>query len=93
MTLLLLLAIQAAQAAPDIQLDVHARIERVKIEQSGDTSLELRASPDGGTHVQVDKPETRGRRQLRNVDVRVRAEARIADPGATRTSTETEPPQ
>ena len=93
MPLLWLIAIQAAQAAPDIQLDVHARIDRAKIEQSGNTSLELRAEPDGGSHVQVDKPEARGRRQLRNVDVRVRAEARIADPAAPRRSPETEPPQ
>ena len=91
--LLWLIALQAAQAAADIQLDVHATVERVKIDQRGDTSLELRASPDGGSRVQVDKPETRGRRQLRNVDVRVRAEARIADPAATRTTPETEPPQ
>jgi hypothetical protein len=80
--LALLLAAEAAQAAPppDIALDVRADIREVRIEQSGETSLELRAEPDGGTSVDVDKPQARGRTRLRNVRVRVKAEARIADP-------------
>ena len=93
MLLALLLALQAAPAAPDIALDIRADIREVRIERSGETSLELRATPDGGTRVDVDKPETAGRRRLRNVSVRVKAEARIADPSANSPSPETATPQ
>ena len=92
MFLALLIALQA-QAAPDIQLDVHATIRQVKIEQRGNVSLEMRASPDGGSRVEVDKPDGAGRRRLRNVDLRVRAEARIADPAENRPTPETPGPQ
>ena len=103
MLFVLLLAAQAAQsvppaaaqpaAAPDIQLDIHATIREVRIRQNGDTSLELHAEPDGGTQVDVDRPDANGRHRLRNVDVRVKAEARIADPANNLTPVETTSPQ
>ena len=48
---------QAAQAAPDIQLHVDASVRRVTIEREGEASLEVRASPDGGSSVDVDSIE------------------------------------
>ena len=78
--MLFLLLAQAATPAPDIQLDIHATAREVRIEQSGETSLEVRAGPDAGSKVEIDRPEADGRTRLRNVDVTVRAEARIADP-------------
>ena len=96
MLLALLIAAQAAAPAPapDIALDVRVQARELRIDQRGQATLELRASPDGGTAQNVDKPEANGRRRLRNVDVRVQAEARIADPAATpTTATETQSPQ
>jgi hypothetical protein len=79
-----LLLLQAAaaqpQAEPDIELDIGLTARRVTIERRGEASLEVTAVPDGGTKVQVEAPDTDGRRTLRNVDVRVRAEGRVADP-------------
>jgi hypothetical protein len=93
MLIALLLALQAAPAAPDIELDIRANVREVRIERRGETSLELRAVPDGGTQVDVDRPEAAGRRRLRNVSVRVKAEARIADPFANSPPPETASPQ
>lgn len=90
---MLLALLLAAQTAPDIEFDVRATVRDVRIERSGETSLELRAEPDGGTQVDVDKPETAGRRRLRNVNIRVRAEARIADPAHNSPPPETRSPQ
>ena len=90
---MLLVLLLAAQAAPDIELDVRATVREVRIERAGETSLELRAEPDAGTRVDVDKPETAGRRRLRNVNFRVRAEARIADPAQNWPPPETPLPQ
>jgi hypothetical protein len=93
MLLVLLVAAQAASPAPDIALDVRVQARELRIEQRGQASLELRASPDGGTTQTVDKPQANGRRRLRNVDVRVQAEARIADPAQAVPVTETGSPQ
>jgi hypothetical protein len=73
---------QAQAAPPDIELDIGLTARRVTIERRGEASLEVRAAPDGGSAVEVEAPEANGRRTLRNVEVRVRAEARIAHPGA-----------
>ena len=86
--LLISLAAQAAQPTqqPDIQLDARVTARRVMIENRGNTSLTVRTSingndADGGNVVQVDAPTLpQGRRELRNVDVRVRAETRLAAP-------------
>lgn len=94
MLLLLLAAAQAAPApAPDIALDVRVHAREVKIEQRGETRLEVRANPDGGSQQHTDKPEAAGRQRLRDVDVRVQAEARIADPAQNAQPGETTRPQ
>jgi hypothetical protein len=69
-----------AQGAPDIELNIGLTARRVTIERRGEASLEVHAAPDGGSVVIVEAPVADGRRTLRNVNVRVRAEARIADP-------------
>lgn len=91
--LLLLLAVQAASPAPDIALDVRVHARELKIEQRGEARLELRAEPDGGSQQHTDKPEAAGRRRLRDVDVHVQAEARIADPAQNTHPAETSSPQ
>jgi hypothetical protein len=82
LTALILLQAAAAQPAPDIQLRIDAHIDRVRIERRGEVRLEVNAGPDAGSIVRVEAPQANGRRTLRNVDVRIDAEARIADPNA-----------
>jgi len=91
--MLALLVLLAQPAQPDIELDVRANVRRVRIERSGEASLEVRAEPDAGSAVNVEAPEARGRRTLRNVEVRVRAEARISQPGQNREEAETARPE
>jgi hypothetical protein len=86
----LILILLAALQAPDIQLNVDATIRRVTIERSGEASLEVTGGE--GSVVRVEAPKANGRRTLRNVRVRVRAEARVADP-QNPPATETPPPQ
>jgi len=76
------LAAQAAPATlPDIQLDARVTARRVEIRSSGEARLEARAQPDAGSDVRVERNLPRdGRRSLRNIDIRVRAEARLAGP-------------
>ena len=93
MILIALSALQAAaaaQPAPDIQLNVDANIRRVTIERSGEASLEVTGGE--GSVVRVEAPQANGRRTLRNVNVRVRAEARVGDP-QNPPEAETPPPQ
>ena len=91
--MLLLILIQAAvQTAPaDIQFDARVSAREVRIERSGETKLEVRGGP--GSDVRVDKPAANGRQRLRNVNVRVQAEARIADSGQNPQQPETAEPQ
>jgi hypothetical protein len=79
-----------AQGAPDIELQIGLTARRVTIERRGEASLEVRAGPDGGSVVNVEAPEANGSRTLRDVNVRVRAEARIADPAAPAAQIEAE---
>ena len=65
-------------AAPDIVLDARAQIREVRIEQRGEARLTVSGAP--GSDIRVEKPAGDGRTRLRNVDVSVRAEARVADP-------------
>jgi hypothetical protein len=91
--MLALLLLQAAQPAPapatapppEIQLDFRATARRVVVDNRGRTSLTVRTSANGvegeGNVVDVEAPELpQGRRELNNVEVHVRAEARIPDP-------------
>jgi|GEM_PF-2096055 len=75
----------AAAAPPEIQLDIRATARRVVVENRGRTSLTVRTTANGREGqenvVEVEAPELpQGRRELNNVQVRVRAEARIPDP-------------
>jgi hypothetical protein len=88
---LFLLLQAAAQTPPDIQLDIDVHADRVRIERRGEASLEVRGGE--GSIVDVEAPPANGRRTLRNVDVRVRAEARIAEPQQNRERPETPRPQ
>jgi len=90
--LLIALLLQAAPA-PDIELNARASVRDVRIEQQGETSLSVRAGPDAGSDVRVERPRANGRRRLRNVTVNVHAEARIADPRQNPALVETPSPQ
>ena len=90
MTFLLLL--QAA-AHPDIQIGARLSAERVTIEQKGVASLEVASSPEGSNRVVVEAPRADGKRILRNVQVSVDAEARIADPDSGTLETGTVSPR
>jgi hypothetical protein len=77
--------VPASVAPPAIQLDFRASARRVVVESRGETSLTLRTSVNGrageGNVVDVQAPQLPpGRRELNNVEVRVRAEAHIPDP-------------
>lgn len=82
----MLLALQAAQAEaaaagpPDIELNIHATARSVTIETKGKAELSVHAGPDAGSKVETQvTPPANGATKLRNVDVRIHAEARIAD--------------
>jgi len=71
-----------ATTLPDIQLDLRATARRVVIRNEGEVDLQLRTSLNGregeGNLLEVDAPDLpQGSSELRNVEVRVRAEARI----------------
>lgn len=83
-----LIAIQSA-LFPDIQLDARVTARQVEVRESRGVSLTVQARPDAGSEVRVQAPPRRGERVLRNVEVRVQAEARIASPPTNRTSSET----
>jgi hypothetical protein len=90
LTALFLIQAAAAQTPPDIELNLDASVRRVRIEREGEVSIEV-TGPD--SEVRVDAPEANGRRTLRNVSVRVRADVRIADPRQNRSEAETPRPQ
>ena len=80
----LALLLQSAQAAPasppDVELTIHATARSVRIEQKGETRLEVRAGPDAGSRAETRlTPPATGATTLRNVTVDVHAEARIGD--------------
>jgi len=101
-----LLLLQTAQPAPpppptalpEIQLDARVTARRVVIENEGEVDLQLRTSLNGregeGNVIEVDAPDVpEGRRVLNNVEVRVRAEARIPDLLEAPGTQEPPPPQ
>ena len=76
----------AQAAAPDIQFGAQVEARSVTIEKRGAAKLEVRANPDAGSLVKVEAPKANGRKTLRDVRIRIDAEARIggpADPAAT----------
>jgi len=85
LSILILLQAATSQRLPDVELNARVRARSVTIEKQGNASLTVSTSPDGGGNiVDVGAPKANGRRTLRNVEVGVRAEARIADPGSAR---------
>jgi hypothetical protein len=84
-------AAQAPETPPDIQLQARVTAREVRIERSGEASLEVRGGE--GSEVRVEAPPANGRRRLRNVNVTVDAEARIADPQQNQQAPETAQPQ
>jgi hypothetical protein len=89
----LLLQAAASPPPPDIELNARATVREVRIRQRGEASLQVRAGPDAGGDVRVEKPPANGRTRLRNVTVNVHAEARIADPRQNPPPAETTAPQ
>ncbi len=77
MFILFLLQAATAAQAPDIEFDARVTAREVRIERRGTASLTVTGGP--GSDVRVDKPAANGRQRLRNVDVHVHAEARLAD--------------
>ena len=90
-----LLLLQAAAAPPpDIELNIRATAKSVRIEQQGETRLEVRAGPDAGSQARtVVTPPGQGSAELKNVTIEVRAEARIGDQVQIRAGVETSSPQ
>lgn len=92
--LIYLLLQSAAAPPPDIQLDIDLKARRVEIERKGEARLTVRAEPDGGSVSRTATlPVPEGRSTLRDVKVKVRAEARIAAPEEIRAEAETPDPQ
>ena len=94
MLFVLLLQAAAAQPLPDIELNVRARARSVEIENKGEATLEVRAEPDAGSRVDVRvEPLPEGRTSLRNVEVNIRAEARLGEGVKVETQAETQRPE
>lgn len=92
-----LIAFQTAAELPDLQLHATIRARSVTVEKRGDAQLTVTTSPDGGNLVDVRAPKANGRKTLRNVEVNIRAEARVGDPNTApkelKAETETALPQ
>ena len=95
--MLMLIAQVAAAAAdpglapPDIAFNARVQAREVRVEQRGEASLEVSGGPGSG--VRVDKPRGDARGRLRNVDIRVEAEARVAAPEVSVRATAEASPQ
>jgi len=89
----MLLALLLLQAAPDIELRASVRARSLTIEKRGEARLTVRTDPEGENLVDVQAPKANGRRTIRNVNVTVRAEGRIADPAQSEAGAETRQPQ
>ena len=89
---LALLQVAAAQA-PDIELNLNARIRSLKIERKGEARLEVRGEGPGNRVEAKVEPKAEGRSELRNVTVDIHAEASVGDPAQIRVEAETGTPQ
>ena len=90
MMLLLILA-QGATPAPEIQLEATIRAKSVTIEKQGDARLTVTTDPDGGNLIDVQAPKANGRKKLRDIEVKVDAQARIGDPAAPAQNNQLQP--
>jgi hypothetical protein len=95
MAMLLVLALlQAASQAPDIEIGAKIHARSVTIEKKGEAHLKVHTDPDaGGNIVDVQAPKANGSKTLKNVEISVRAEAHIADPGQNKAEVETPQPK
>ena len=78
--ILLMLAIQSAAPAPDVQLRATVQARSVTIEKHGQARLTVHAEPDAGSVVDLQAPRANGRKTIKNVSVTVDAKAVLADP-------------
>ena len=72
----LLLLLQAAGPAPDIELNIRARARSVEIERKGEASLEVRGGVGSLVETRM-TPPAEGKTRLRNVRIDVRAAASV----------------
>ena len=92
MIVALLAALQSVPSTmPDIELHATIDAESVRIEKQGKATLEVHADPDAGSIVKADAPRANGATTLRNVRVKVDAEARIS--GGAKAKVSEAPPQ
>jgi hypothetical protein len=89
----LFLAAAAAGPPPagpaDIEINARVRARELRIEQQGEARLRVWADPSAADKVDVERNMPKGQRRYRNLDIRLDAEARIADPAGR--SGETQP--
>jgi hypothetical protein len=90
--MLVLAALLAQAAAPDIEVNVRATVREVRVTRRGETSLRVYASPDAGSRAGAPRPAGERQTRGRNATVNIHAEARIADPRANSPAPETSPP-
>ena len=84
-------AAQAPPARPDIELRARVRARSLTIETIGTNRLAVRAEPAAAQAVEVEGKLPAGARTGRNLDVRLYAQATIADPQSAEPSTTGEP--
>jgi hypothetical protein len=88
--LLVILALQSAQA--DIQIDARVQARRATVAQQGQASLTVHPVPAEGSGVRVEGRPERRQRTYRNIDVRLRAETSVAEPQRSAEADATNPP-
>jgi hypothetical protein len=77
--MILLILLQAAAQAPDIELNVNLRARSVTIEQKGEARLEVHGEGLGNRVDVKVEPKAEGRTELRDVTVDIHAEASIGE--------------
>ena len=74
--------LQVAASAPDIAFNATIRARSLTIEKQGTARLTVTA--DGENVVDIQAPKANGRKRIANPEIKIKVEARIADPGAAR---------
>jgi hypothetical protein len=88
--LLLILALQSAQ--PDIQFEARVQARRATVQQQGEASLTVHPAPADGSGVRVQGRPERRQGSYRNIDIRLHAEASVAEPQQSARTDATNPP-
>jgi hypothetical protein len=83
----------AAAPPPDIAITAHVEARSVKIAQQGRATLTLHVEPGVTEPVHVERSAPAGARNYRNFVLDLTAQARIADPAAPASTTDTPPEQ